>query len=133
MWTIFMESMYLPIKHMHLSFVAFSVLFFVVRVALMFANKSIHQKKWAKITSRTVDTLLIITAIMLCIIINQTPFVDNWLTEKVIAVIAYIVLAYIALYKAETVKTKLLTSIGAVGWVLIAGKLAVLKQAMILG
>ena len=128
-----MESLYLPIKHMHLSFVTLSVLFFVIRVAFMFANKAIHQKKWAKIVSRALDTFLIITAIMLCFIINQSPLLDNWLTEKVIAVIAYIVLAYIALYKAETLKTKFLTSIGAVGWVLIAGNLAMSKQAMILG
>lgn len=128
-----MENLYLPIKHMHLSLVAFSVLFFIIRAILMFAKKPIHDKKWAKMTSRIVDTILLISAITLCFIISQYPIADNWLTEKVICLIAYIILAYIALYRAKTLKTKLLTTVGAVGWVLIAGKIAVFKQAMFLG
>jgi len=130
---ILMENFYLPIKHIHLSLVAFSVIFFIIRAALMFMKKPIHDKKWAKMTSRIVDTFLLLSAFTLCFIISQYPIVDNWLTEKVICVIAYIVLAYIALYRATTLKTKLLTSVGAVGWVLIAGKIAMLKQTMFLG
>jgi len=128
-----MEQFYLPIKHLHLSLVAFSVLFFVIRVSLMFADRAIHQRKWAKITSRAVDTFLLISAIMLCTIISQYPLVDGWLTEKLISVIIYIVLAYVALYRAKTIKTKLLSTIGALGWVVIAGKLVIFKQAFILG
>ena len=128
-----MDQFYLPIKHIHLSLVAFSVLFFIVRAGLMFANKPIHQKKWAKMTSRTVDTFLLISALTLCSIIGQYPFVDGWITEKLIAVIAYIILAYIALYRSTTTKSRLLTIVGAIGWVAIAGKLAILKQPFILG
>lgn len=128
-----MENLYLPIKHIHLTLIAFSVLFFIVRAVLMFINKPIHDKKWAKMTSRIADTFLLISAITLCLIINQYPISDNWLTEKVLCLIAYIVLAYIALYRAKTMKNKVLTSVGAVGWVLIAGKIAVFKQALFLG
>ncbi|MDP2560939.1 SirB2 family protein [Psychrobium sp. 1_MG-2023] len=128
-----MEQFYLPIKHLHLSLVAFSVLFFIIRAGLMFANKSIHQLRWAKMTSRIADTFLLASALTLCVIIGQYPFVDHWVTEKVVCIIAYIILAYIALYRATTTKTRILTSIGAVGWVLIAAKLAILKQALILG
>ena len=128
-----MDQFYLPIRHIHLSLVAFSVLFFIVRAGLMFANKPIHQKKWAKMTSRTVDTFLLISALTLCSIIGQYPFVDGWITEKLIAVIAYIILAYIALYRSKTTKRRLLTIVGAIGWVAIAGKLAILKQPFILG
>ena len=118
---------------MHLSLVAFSVIFFIIRAALMFMNKPIHDKKWAKMTSRIADTFLLLSAVTLCFLISQYPIADNWLTEKVICLIAYIVLAYIALYRATTLKTKLLTTIGAVGWILIAGKIAVFKQALFLG
>jgi len=128
-----MEQFYLPIKHIHLSFVAFSLLFFIVRVVLMLANKAIHEKKWAKMTARIADTFLLLSALTLCAIIAQYPFVDAWITEKVICVVAYIILAYIALYRSTTLKGRLLTSIGAVGWILIAAKIAVFKQAFILG
>ncbi len=128
-----MENLYLPIKHIHLTLIAFSVLFFIIRAALMFMNKPIHDKKWAKMTSRIADTFLLVSAITLCFIISQYPIANNWLTEKVLCLIAYIILAYIALYRAKTLKTKILTTIGAVGWVLIAGKIAVFKQALFLG
>lgn len=127
-----MENLYLPVKHLHMTLVAFSVLFFIIRAALMFMNKPIHEKKWAKMLSRIVDTFLLVSAITLCFIISQAPIVDNWLTEKVLCLIAYIILAYIALYRAKTLKTKLLTTFGAVGWVLIAGKVAVTHQALFL-
>jgi len=128
-----MEQFYLPFKHIHLSLVAFSVLFYLGRVVMMLSKKPIHQKKWAKIVSRGADTLLLISALTLCFTINQYPFVDGWLTEKFISVIAYIILAYISLYRSETLKSRILTSVGAIGWIMIAGKLAVFKQAFILG
>ncbi len=128
-----MEQYYLPLKHIHLSLVAFSVLFYAVRVLLMLAKKPIHQHKWAKMLSRGADTLLLISALTLCVIISQYPFVDAWITEKLVCVIAYIILAYISLYRSETLKGRLLTSVGAIGWILIAGKIAVFKTPFILG
>jgi len=99
----------------------------------MFINKPIHQRKWAKMLARIVDTFLLISAIMLCFIIHQSPLFDNWLTEKVFCLIAYIILAYIALYRASTLPTQILSTIFALGWVLIAVKIAVLKQTILLG
>ena len=128
-----MENFYLPIKHLHITLVTFSVLFFIIRAALMFINKPIHQQKWAKMLARIVDTFLLISAIMLCFIIHQSPLLDNWLTEKVFCLIAYIILAYIALYRASTLPTQLLSTIFALGWILIAVKIAILKQTILLG
>jgi len=128
-----MENFYLPIKHLHITLVTFSVLFFVIRAVLMFINKPIHQKKWAKMLARIVDTCLLISAITLCFILHQSPFFDNWLTEKVFCLIAYIILAYIALYRASTLTTQLLSTLFALGWVVIAVKIAILKQPFLLG
>lgn len=128
-----MEQLYLPLKHTHLSLVALSVLFYLVRVFLMFINKPIHQKKWAKIVSRGADTLLLLSALLLCFTISQYPIADAWLTEKLACVIAYIILAYISLYRSKTLKSRLLTSVGAIGWIMIAAKIAIFKQAFILG
>lgn len=128
-----MEQWYLIIKHSHMGLVAFSVLFFVVRALAMFAGARLHHQRWAKMTSRSVDTLLLVTALCLCFIIHQYPFVDGWLTEKVIGVIFYIVLAYVALYRASTTRGRILATVGALAWVGIVAKLAVFKQAMLLG
>jgi len=47
--------------------------------------------------SYTIDTVLLTAALMLTTIIQQYPFVDRWLTIKVLLLVAYIVLGYRAL------------------------------------
>lgn len=44
-----------------------------------------------------VDTLLIVSAIALAVSIRQYPFVDAWLSAKVIALLLYIGLGFVAL------------------------------------
>lgn len=123
---------YLPFKHSHMALVAISVLFFVFRALMMFAGSQLHHQRWAKMTSRTVDSLLLLSALSLCFIIQQYPFVQGWLTEKVIGVIFYIILAYVALYRAKSTKGRALATFGALAWVVVVAKLAVFKQALLL-
>lgn len=47
--------------------------------------------------SYTIDTILLTAALMLTTIVQQYPFVDGWLTIKVVLLLAYIVLGYNAL------------------------------------
>jgi uncharacterized membrane protein SirB2 len=49
-----------------------------------------------------VDTVLLASAIVLTIIIGQYPFVDGWLTVKLIALGVYIALGMIALKRGRT-------------------------------
>jgi len=53
-------------------------------------------QRWVKIVPHVVDTLLIVSAIALAINIHQYPFVDAWLTAKVIALLFYIMLGFVA-------------------------------------
>jgi len=128
-----METFYLPIKHLHISLVTFSVLFFMIRCVFMFINKPIHHQKWAKMLARIADTFLLVSAILLCIILHQSPLFNHWLTEKVGCLIAYILLAYIALYRASSLPTKLLSTGFAVAFVLLAATIAISKQPFLLG
>ena len=50
-----------------------------------------------RILPHVVDTLLLGSAIALALRIAQYPFVHSWLTAKVLALLAYIVLGSIAL------------------------------------
>ena len=45
----------------------------------------------------TVDTVLLTAAVMLMAIVRQAPFVDSRLTMKVLLVLVYIYLGYMAL------------------------------------
>lgn len=94
--------MYLALKHTHLTFAALSILFFILRGFWMFSTPEKLQQRWVKIAPHIIDTLLLATAIALTFTINQYPFNEGWLTAKLIALIAYIVLGTIALKRGKT-------------------------------
>jgi uncharacterized membrane protein SirB2 len=116
-----------------MTFVALSVLFFIVRFSLHLRQSPIMDKKFIKIAPHVIDTFLLLSGLILCFSIKQYPFVDTWMTEKLGAVVAYIALATIALKADRNKLFKVFAALGALGWVFYAAKLAVFKQAMLLG
>lgn len=127
-----METLYFAVKHLHLTLVAVSVLFFVVRFVLHMRASSIMDKKFIKIAPHVIDTFLLLSGLALCFIIQQFPFVEPWLTEKIIAVAAYIALGIMA-FKADRSKLfKFFAFIGAIGWIVFAAKIAVFKQVALM-
>lgn len=52
--------------------------------------------------SYVVDTALLTAALMLAVALQQFPFVQAWLTVKVLLLVVYIVLGYWSLRKART-------------------------------
>lgn len=66
------------------------------------ANSGMLQKKWVKILPHVNDTLLLLCAIVLCVMSQQYPIQQDWLTVKVVALIAYIVLGVVALKRGKT-------------------------------
>lgn len=89
-------------------------------------------KKFVKVAPHVIDTLLVLSGLTLCFIIKQYPFQDVWLTEKIGALLAYIFLATIALKANRNKLFKIFAALGAIAWVVYAGKVAMLKQAIIL-
>jgi uncharacterized membrane protein SirB2 len=128
-----LNNLYPVIKHLHLTLVAASVLFFIVRFVLHLRESPVMEKKLIKIAPHVIDTFLILSGLTLCVIIKQYPFEDPWLTEKLGAVLAYILLATIALKANRNKLFKTFAALGAIAWVVYAAKLAVFKQAMLLG
>lgn len=128
-----METLYFAVKHLHLTLVAVSVLFFVVRFVLHMRQSSIMDKKFVKIAPHVIDTFLLLSGLSLCFIIQQFPFVEPWLTEKIIAVAAYILLGIMAMRADRNKLFKFFAFIGAIGWVVFAAKVAVFKQVALMG
>jgi uncharacterized membrane protein SirB2 len=60
------------------------------------------QQRWVKVVPHVVDTLLLVCAVILVVWSGQYPFVQGWLTAKLLALIAYIVLGTIALKRGKT-------------------------------
>lgn len=93
--------MYMMAKHLHLTAVGLSILFFIFRFIWSQFDSTALNKKWVKILPHIIDTILLASAIWLCFILSQYPIVNAWLTYKVIGVIGYIVLGLIALKKQK--------------------------------
>ncbi|MCZ4337429.1 SirB2 family protein [Shewanella colwelliana] len=128
-----MDSLYPAIKHIHLTFIALSVLFFIVRFVLHIRQSPIMDKKFVKVAPHVIDTLLLLSGLTLCFIIKQYPFQDAWLTEKIGAVVAYIFLATIALKANRNTLFKVFAALGAIAWIVYAAKIAMFKQAVLMG
>ena len=78
-----------------------------------------------------VDTVLIVSAVTLMILIQQYPFVDAWVTEKLLALLMYIFMVTLALKLAKTKSMRFIGLIGAISWIAFAGIAAVSKQAIL--
>lgn len=94
--------LYLALKHLHLTCVALSLLLFIYRGGLMYLAPQQLKARWIKIVPHVVDTFLLLSAIGLCLILRQYPFVSGWVTAKVIGVIVYIGLGTIAIKRRKS-------------------------------
>lgn len=118
-----MEAFYLDIRHVHIAAVTLSGLLFLTRVtAGNLFNAGWTMAAPVRYLSYTIDSVLLTAALMLMTIVHQFPFVNGWLTAKVLLLVAYIVLGSCALKRARTRRTRLLCSAAAVTvFVLILG------------
>lgn len=106
--------MYLALKHIHLTAVGLSFALFALRSFWMLQDSPSLQKRWVKIVPHIIDTVLLVSAISLAVLLQQYPFVDGWLTAKVLALLAYIGFGTIALKRGRSRKVRLLALCGAV-------------------
>jgi uncharacterized membrane protein SirB2 len=95
------EQYYLEIRAVHIGAVILSGALLLLRgVAHNLLNASWAMAWPIRALSYTVDTTLLTAALMLMTVVRQYPLVDNWLTMKVILVLVYIYLGYMALWGA---------------------------------
>ena len=89
--------MYLVLKQLHLTMVAASLALFVLRGAWMLRGSPRLAARWVKVLPHVVDSVLLASAIGLTITLRQYPFVQPWLTAKLLALVLYIILGSLAL------------------------------------
>ena len=65
--------------------------------------------------SYAIDTTLLTAALMLVGIVHQYPFVQSWLTVKVLALVAYVVLGVYALRRGRTRRQRAVFFVAALG------------------
>ena len=99
--------LYTALKHLHLSFVGLTIVLFLFRAALMLWWPKGLNWRWLRVTPHVVDTLLLLSAIGLMLVIQQYPFTHSWLTAKLIALLAYIGFGALALKRGRTRRTRI--------------------------
>ena len=85
------------LKIFHVSCATLSLALFALRGGWMLAESPRLQQRWVRIVPHVVDTLLLGSAIALALRLQQYPLVQPWLTAKVFALVAYIILGSVAL------------------------------------
>jgi uncharacterized membrane protein SirB2 len=90
------------LKQLHLATIAVTLALFVLRGVWMMADSPRLQARWVRIVPHVNDTLLLASGIGLAVLIEQYPLVHGWLTAKLFALVAYIVLGTVALKRGKT-------------------------------
>ncbi len=106
--------MILLLKTVHVSCVMLSISGYLLRGVWMMRESPWLRNKWVRIVPHIIDTTLLVSAILLALQIRQYPFVQGWLTAKVLALIAYIVVGAIGLKYGRTKKIRIAAWLGAI-------------------
>lgn len=93
---------YLQIRDLHVAAVIASGFLFCTRGALALARWPHVMHPVLRYGSMAIDTMLLAAGVALMFVIHQYPFVNGWLTTKLVLLIVYIVLGTLALKRART-------------------------------
>ncbi|MCZ6503711.1 MAG: SirB2 family protein [Gammaproteobacteria bacterium] len=88
--------------YIHITCAALSLFLFTLRGIWMMKESNLLQLRVVRFLPHIIDTVLLLAAVALTIIINQFPLVTHWLTVKLIALIIYICLGMVALRLGKT-------------------------------
>jgi len=97
-----MIEFYPQIKFVHVLCVILSGSLFALRGMMMLAGSRLANHAALRYLSYAIDSALLTAALMLITILHQYPFVQAWLTVKVLLLVVYIVLGVFALRRGRT-------------------------------
>jgi len=95
------------VKTIHVTFVALSFAGFFIRGIWMLKDSPLLRQTWVRISPQVVDTVLLVSAIMLAVQLRMSPMEQPWLMAKIIALLAYIGVGLVALRLGRSKRTRL--------------------------
>jgi len=90
------------LKALHIGSVVASYSLFFLRGVWMMRGSPLLEQRWVKIVPHVVDSVLLLSAITLAVLLRQYPFTAPWITAKVVALVVYIGLGTVALRRGRT-------------------------------
>ena len=109
-----MIEYYPQIKWTHVTMVVSSGSLFFLRGLFMLVGSRSGMSAPVRYLSYGIDTLLLTTALMLAMRLRQYPFVDGWLSAKVLLLMVYIVLGSYALKRGKSLRARAIYLLAAV-------------------
>lgn len=105
--------MYAAIKHLHILCAVLSGSGFVLQGIWMMQRNPLLDHRATRVLPHVVDTVFLTSAITLAALSAQYPLVAPWVTAKVIGLIVYVVLGYVALRRGPTMRVRVFALGGA--------------------
>jgi uncharacterized membrane protein SirB2 len=118
----------LILKNLHMSLAAISVALFCLRFALLMTNANLLKNRWLKVLPHIIDTVLFLIGVVMMVKLAVYPGQVDWISEKLIAVVAYIFTGYYTLKLARNNMMRIFGFLGALGWVILVVRIAITKQ-----
>ena len=122
---------YVTIKHAHIASAMLSGSLFLLRGYWMMRESTMLQHRVVKILPHVVDTILLASALIMVFWSGQYPFVQNWLTAKVLALVAYIAIGTIALKRGRNKTQRVSAFFAALLIFAYIGLVAMTKRALV--
>jgi len=98
--------MYEALKLVHVGTAILTISGFVLRGYWMFSGSPNLQLKVVRVLPHIVDTVFLVTGIVLIVILNLPVMSQAWLLMKFAALVAYIVLGTIALGRGKSMRSR---------------------------
>jgi len=118
------------LKLLHQLCALLSISGFVLRGGLMLADSPRLRQRWMRTWPHVIDTLLLATGLWMAINLQLHPGNSPWLTAKLVALLAYIGLGFVALRLGRTKQTRTLAFIAALACFSYIGLVALTRAAI---
>jgi uncharacterized membrane protein SirB2 len=106
-------TLFTTLKIVHMITITLTISGFILRGVWMIRESPLLNATAVRVLPHINDTLLLISAVWAAAAIGQYPFVDPWLTAKVLGALAYILLGAVALNYGRTRKIRIRAFIAA--------------------
>jgi uncharacterized membrane protein SirB2 len=100
------DFIFATLKLIHMGCALLSITGFTLRGYWMLTDNPLLNLSTAKVFPHIIDTLLLASAIGMLLVWSISPLELNWLTAKILGLLAYIILGMIALRFGRTKKQK---------------------------
>lgn len=117
--------MYTIIKHLHLTIIALTFIFFLINLISLMKNSDAATNKLLKIGPHILYTLFVLTFIYLAYVnpLQLYPFVNGWASSKLAGFVFYLLSITFALKWAKNNMWRVAGAISAVFWLLVTARL----------